>query len=63
MTWDELHEQIKSLTPEQRKKDVAIFDPNEDEYHACFALSINMGNDVLDENHPYLILNTFPGVA
>lgn len=62
MTYQELLEEIEKLTPEQRKMDVTVYIRGVDEYYTVDPeLPINHNippntNDVLDENHPYLVV-------
>jgi len=58
MTYRELKKQIDSFTDEQLSMDVTILDCGIGEYFASHALCFAQnGHDILDDNHPYLILD------
>lgn len=55
MNWNDLSLWISTLTPEQRETDVTIYDGENDEYHPVCAVDA-VTVDVLDENHPIIII-------
>ena len=59
MTYKELLEKLKQLSPEQLDTDVTVLISNYDEFFPINNLLIMQDNhnhnDVLDQNHPYLI--------
>lgn len=56
MTYKQLLELLKTLEPEQMKMDVSIYDPTVDEYYSTVGFGITNDTDVLDEDHPFIIL-------
>ena len=57
MTWAELALEIDNLTEEQKNTDVTVFVPGLDEFYATKSrVFVASEDDVLDTNHPYLIL-------
>jgi hypothetical protein len=56
MTYKQLFEYLKTLDREQMQMDVSIYDPTVDEYYPTVGFGITNETDVLDENHPFIIL-------
>ena len=56
VTYKQLLHFLESLTPEQLEANVAVYDATEDEYHPSHAATFTVGDDVLDDNHPILIV-------
>jgi hypothetical protein len=56
MTYKNLLEFIKTLSPEQLEQNVAIYDCEHDEYHPSHSATFTVGDDVLDDNHAILII-------
>lgn len=57
MTYQGLFDALKVLTEEQLQSDVTIYDMSEDEYYPVNDISFTIGgSDVLDDNHPILIV-------
>ena len=58
MTWKEMYEQMDNA---QKETDVTIFDCKTDEFYPVnlvgFSSEEDAADGILDENHPYLILN------
>lgn len=56
-TYQDLKKFINSLSEEQLQKDIAFVD-NQDEYYSVkLKGEVEGEDDVLDESHPYLIVN------
>lgn len=54
ITYKELKELIDRL-PEERKEDnVTVFVPGVDEFYPISEFRVQVGDDVLDNGHPYL---------
>jgi len=61
MTYRELAAEIAKMTPEQQEKDVTVFVTGVAEYYSLIGdfplvFSDPTVNDVLDLNHPYLVI-------
>jgi len=56
MTYKELLERLKGLSEEQLNCDVTVYDDYGDEYHGWVEFGIVEETDVLDKDHPILIL-------
>lgn len=60
MTWKELQEHIEVMDEEQTNSDVTVYFAEQDEYHPLLAgskeLTFAPHTDVLDKNHPFLII-------
>jgi len=54
MTWDELKAHIEVMDPEQRKTDATIHCTTSDEFFQVHDINFTVGDDVLDDNHPFL---------
>lgn len=57
MTYQNLLELLQTLDHEQLKMNVSIYDPTIEEYYTVCGFGITNENDVLDEDHPFIILN------
>lgn len=58
MTYKELLNNLNKLSPEQLDMfDVCVYDCSIDEYLPVTDFSFTIGDDVLDDNHPILIMN------
>jgi len=58
MTYAQLKAHIETMDNEQLNQDVTIFLATEDEYMPVFNIEYaEDNNDVLDKNHPFLIVN------
>jgi len=61
MTWNELIEEIKTWTPEQRGTEVTVFEAQSDEFYKVTTAAFNdpgeHGSAALDDNHPYLVID------
>ncbi|TXG76190.1 hypothetical protein E6Q11_05155 [Candidatus Dojkabacteria bacterium] len=58
LTYNQLAKWIASMTPEQRMLTATIFDPVEDEFHPVTDIAITLEDDVLDKDHPMIVINT-----
>ena len=58
MTYGELGEEILKMNPEQLNMDISAYLIAEDEYFQVSKLKFTRFADVLDKNHPYLVVNT-----
>lgn len=61
MSYRELLVEISKMTPEQQAQTVTVFVTGENEYYSLMsdypiAVSDPKVNDVLDPNHPYLVI-------
>lgn len=56
MTYKELLEKLQNLTQEQLNQNVTMYDEKMDEFFALDDTGITDQDDVLDENHFFLIL-------
>ena len=56
MTYKQLFEYLQTLDHTQMQMDVSIYDPTVDEYYSTTGLAITNEVDVLDEDHPFIIL-------
>jgi len=57
MTWKELKKQIEHLTDEQMNTDVTVYSPADIEFYPILNnLKIDKESDVLDENHPFIVI-------
>lgn len=55
MTYRNLLESLKDLSPEQLDMDVTVFDGENDEFYPVISFDITTETDVLDDNHPFVI--------
>lgn len=58
LTWKKLQDIISTMTDEQKQSDVTIYLNPEDEFFASSEVRFEDGGDVLDDGHPYLVVNT-----
>jgi len=58
MTWEQLAAHIEVMDDEQRKKDVAVQLLPVDEFFQVIEYQITVGDDVLEDNSPYLEVKT-----
>lgn len=57
MTWNDLRKQIEALTPEQLNTDVTVYNPADTEFYPVInQLKVNKNFDVLDEDHPFIVV-------
>ena len=58
MTWEELENDMKYLTPEQKKMDVTVYVRGIEEFYpiAPFMGEAGLENDVLDKGQHYIII-------
>jgi len=58
MNWDELKQQIDSLTPEQRKQNVAVYDASKTEFYTVIygGIKVNTHSDLLKKNCPFVVI-------
>lgn len=56
MTYKQLLEFLGELSAEQLNQSVSIYDCEYDEYHPAHTPAFTEGDDVLDDNHPILII-------
>ena len=54
MTWGQLAAHIEVMDPEQKKTDVTVQLLPIDEFFRVGDINFTVGDDVLDDNHPYL---------
>ena len=58
MTYHELaHFIFAEMTEEQQQMDVTIYDGQTDDFVPMVKVEFTKETDVLDKNHPYLIIN------
>lgn len=57
MTYQQLLDILQTLTHEQLKANLSIYDPTIDEYYTVSGFGITNEDEVLDKDHPYIILN------
>ena len=58
MTYRQLANLIASLTEEQKDANVTILCRTQDEFFPVIGCDTQDGDDVLDDNHPYLIIES-----
>lgn len=56
MTYQQLLDILQTLTHEQLKANLSIYDPTIDEYYTVSGFGITNEDEVLDKDHPYIIL-------
>ena len=56
MTYEELKKHIEVMDKEQLQQDVTIYDTLDDEYYPVNDINLASSTDVLDINHPFLII-------
>ena len=56
MTYKNLLEFLQTLTAEQLAQTVSVYDCTQDEYHPSQDVTFTVGDDVLDDNHPILLI-------
>jgi len=56
MTYKNLLDFIQTLAPEQLNQTVSIFNCEQDEYYPAHDATFTVGDDVLDDNHPILLI-------
>jgi len=54
MTWNELKAHIEVMDKEQANTDATIYSVGQDEFFKISDINFTVGNDVLDDNHPFL---------
>ena len=54
MTWNELKAHIEVMDEEQRNASVMIYNIEIDEYFAIDDINFTVGDDVLNDNSPFL---------
>lgn len=54
MTWEKLAIHIANMEPEQKKTDATVHCTKSDEFFQVTNINFTVGDDVLDDNHPYL---------
>jgi|TARA_Y100000310_G_scaffold56232_1_gene51584 hypothetical protein len=58
MTWEELGKIIDEMSEEQRcSTDVTVFHEDIEEYFPAGGVGYALPADVLDENHPFLVVH------
>ena len=57
LTWKQLAEQIAKLSLEQQNTDVTVLCKEQDEFFPMTRFEINDSFDVLDDKHPYLVID------
>jgi hypothetical protein len=57
MTWKDLANHIAVMDEEQSNTDVTIHLKGEDEYIRGSGMDFSPENDVLDKNHPFLVID------
>ncbi len=55
MTYQNLLEILQTLTLEQLKMNVSVYDVVTDEYYPCYSFGISPEDDNSDSNKPYLV--------
>ncbi len=61
MTFGELKDKLSTLDEEQLKCDVTVYLKCQDEFFACKSLATTKNDDVLDVNHPVIIVEDAAG--
>jgi hypothetical protein len=56
MTYHELKNWVNALQPEDLDLDVTVYVPREDEYFAVVDVDRTVETDVMDDDHPVLIM-------
>lgn len=54
MTWEELQAHIEVMDADQKKTDATVYDTAEDEFFKVSDINFTVGDDVLEDNHPFL---------
>ncbi len=54
MTWEQLAAHIKVMDPAQKKTDATVHCTKSDEFFQVGDINFTVGDDVLDDNHPFL---------
>ena len=57
MTYLQLANEISKMTDEQVACDVTVYVGGQDEYYPVDEIVINNDTDVLDENHPVIVID------
>ena len=57
LTYSELFETLRVLSPEQMKMNVTIYRRGDDGFYPARSVNVSDGSDeVLDNNHPYIVI-------
>jgi len=54
MTWKELSAHIAVMDDSQKETDATVYRTSYDEFFRVNDINFTVGDDVLDDNHPYL---------
>jgi len=57
MTYADLMQIIGNMTEEQKQMDVVVFNANSEEYSCVVAVENEDQTDVLDKEHPFLVID------